>query len=31
MPHVYEEFEGGHMNVSHRYDVSLRSLSEALG
>ena len=31
IPHVYQEFEGGHMNVSHRYDVSLRSLSEALG
>jgi hypothetical protein len=27
----YEEFEGGHMNVAHRYDVSLRAVSAALG
>ena len=31
IPHVYEEFDGGHMNVSHRYDVSLRAVSDALG
>lgn len=29
--HTYEEFEGGHMNVAHRYDVSLRAISTALG
>jgi S-formylglutathione hydrolase FrmB len=29
IPHVYEEFDGGHMNVAHRYDVSLRTISEA--
>ncbi|HSP95759.1 MAG TPA: alpha/beta hydrolase-fold protein [Candidatus Dormibacteraeota bacterium] len=27
VPHVYEEFEGGHMNVAHRYEVSLQRLS----
>jgi enterochelin esterase family protein len=27
--HVYEEFDGGHMNVAHRYDVSLARISEA--
>ena len=30
VPHVYEEFDGGHMNVGHRYDVSLRAVSAAL-
>jgi hypothetical protein len=30
IPHTYEEFDGGHMNVSHRYDVSLRAVSAAL-
>jgi S-formylglutathione hydrolase FrmB len=29
--HTYDEFAGGHRNVSHRYDVSLRALSSALG
>ena len=29
-PHTYEEFDGGHMNVGHRYDVSLRAISAAL-
>ena len=29
--HTYEEFDGGHMNVGHRYDVSLRAVSAALG
>lgn len=29
--HTYEEFEGGHMNVAHRYDVSLQAVSAALG
>ena len=28
--HTYEEFDGGHMQVGHRYDVSLRALSAAL-
>jgi hypothetical protein len=28
--HRYEEFEGGHMNVAHRYDVSLQAASAAL-
>jgi len=27
VPHVYEEFDGGHMNVAHRYDLSLQRLS----
>jgi enterochelin esterase family protein len=27
VPHVYEEFDGGHMNVAHRYDRSLQRLS----
>jgi enterochelin esterase-like enzyme len=31
IPHTYEEFDGGHLNVSHRYDVSLRAVSAALG
>ncbi len=30
VPHVYEEFDGGHMNVAHRYEVSLQRVSEAL-
>jgi enterochelin esterase family protein len=29
--HVYDEFDGGHMNVAHRYDVSLAKISEARG
>jgi S-formylglutathione hydrolase FrmB len=29
IPHTYEEFEGGHMNVSHRYDLSLGAVSRA--
>jgi len=28
VPHTYEEFDGGHMNVAHRYEESLRRLSE---
>jgi hypothetical protein len=28
--HTYEEFDGGHTNVAHRYDVSLRALSTVL-
>jgi len=28
--HAYEEFDGGHMNVGHRYDASLRAVSAAL-
>ena len=30
VPHVYEEFDGGHMNVAHRYEESLRRLTAAL-
>lgn len=30
VPHVYDEFDGGHMNVAHRYDESLRRLGEVL-
>jgi hypothetical protein len=30
IPHVYEEFEDGHMNVSYRYDRSLPVLARAL-
>jgi enterochelin esterase family protein len=31
IPHVWEEFDGGHMNVAYRYDRSLRAVSEAFG
>ncbi|MDX2171330.1 MAG: alpha/beta hydrolase-fold protein [Deltaproteobacteria bacterium] len=31
VPHVYEEFDGGHMNVAHRYDGSLQRLSALWG
>ncbi len=27
--HRYEEFDGGHMNTAHRYELSLRLFSEA--
>ena len=30
IPHVYEEFDGGHMNVAHRYDVSLAKISDTV-
>jgi S-formylglutathione hydrolase FrmB len=30
IPHEYEEFDDGHMNVSYRYDVSLPRLARAL-
>jgi enterochelin esterase family protein len=30
IPHVYEEFDGGHMNVAHRYDVSLAKISDTM-
>jgi len=30
VPHEYEEFEDGHMNISYRMDVSLSKLSHAL-
>lgn len=30
VPHEYEEFEDGHMNISYRMDVSLPKLSHAL-
>ncbi len=29
IPFRYEEFEGGHRNIKHRYDVSLTAISEA--
>lgn len=29
--HTYEEFDGGHMNVTYRYDCSLHAVSAALG
>lgn len=28
IPHTYAEFEGGHRNTRHRYDVSLQMISE---
>jgi hypothetical protein len=28
--HIYEEFDGGHMNTSYRYDVSLPKIYSAL-
>lgn len=30
IPFRYEEFDGGHRNVRHRYDLSLNAISEAL-
>jgi enterochelin esterase-like enzyme len=30
VPHTYEEFDGGHMNVAHRYEHSLQLISETL-
>jgi enterochelin esterase-like enzyme len=30
IPHVYEEFDGGHFNTQHRYDVSLTAISRAI-
>jgi len=30
IPHVYEEFDGGHFAINHRYDVSLPLLWQAL-
>jgi enterochelin esterase family protein len=29
IPHVYDEFDGGHAGTSYRYDVSLQALSAA--
>lgn len=31
IPHAYQEYDDGHMNVSYRYDVSLPRMAEALG
>ena len=31
IPHVHEEFDGGHRSTSFRYDVSLKAISEAFG
>jgi len=30
IPHLYEEFDGGHRGIQHRYDRSLAVLTEAL-
>lgn len=30
IPHVYEEFDGGHRHTGYRFDVSLRAVSAAL-
>jgi enterochelin esterase family protein len=30
LPHEYEEFDDGHMNISYRYDVSLPKIAQAL-
>jgi len=30
VPHEYDEFEDGHMNISYRMDVSLPKLSHAI-
>ena len=29
IPHEFEEFDGGHRNIRHRYDISLAKLSAA--
>jgi hypothetical protein len=29
VPHEYEEFDDGHMNVQYRYDVSLPKIAGA--
>lgn len=29
IPHTYEEFEGGHRNTRHRYDISLKLISHS--
>ena len=31
IPHEFEEFDGGHRNIRHRYDISLAKLSAAFG
>lgn len=31
IPHVHQEFDGGHRSTSFRYDVSLQLISEAFG
>lgn len=30
VPHLYEQFEGGHRNTQFRYDVSLKAISDSL-
>ncbi len=30
IPHTYDEFDGGHMQVAHRLDVSLQAISAAI-
>ena len=31
VPHIHEEFLGGHRHINFRYDVSLKAISEAFG
>ncbi len=31
VPYIYEEFNGTHLGTQHRYDVSLKAISEAMG
>jgi enterochelin esterase family protein len=31
VPHVYEEFDGGHFGLNYRYDNSLQAISRAIG
>jgi len=31
IPHIHEEFDGGHRHTQFRYDVSLKAISEAFG
>ena len=31
IPHHHEEFDGGHMNINYRYDVSLSHIWKAIG
>jgi enterochelin esterase family protein len=31
IPHLYEEFEGGHRNTNHRFDLSLKLISSKFG
>jgi enterochelin esterase family protein len=31
VPHIHEEFDDGHFNISYRYDRSLELISQSLG